>query len=598
MINNTAVAGEDYVAATGTLTIEPGESRSASSSISILDDSVDEDAENFIVEYVRITGILTYPRTPFYVKPILDNDPTPSLSISDATGPESIGTLDFVVSMDHPSGRRVTVNYATADVSATSGMDYGATTGVLTLAPGTTSRTIQVTVVNDGVAENDETFTVTLSGESNVLLGTSQATGTIEDLGYLPRFSTGDVTGLEDDGPLEFIVTLQSAVTHPTEVDIEARDGTAVAGTDYQLPVATLTLAAGETSRTVAVALVADSLPEETETFDIVLTNPKSSLVSSTAGSATGTILDDDVLLASEDASLVEGAGTMRFRVTRSFGGGNTGAATVEYRTADGNATSGVDYTAKGGTLSFAASDTVMTVEVEVLDDELDELDETFFLDFSGVDNAVLGASRVVGTIVDDNDTPAVVEISPASVAENGGAMFFAMTLDRPSGLRVTRQYETSSRQGEDAAQEREDYEYVGGEYTFEPGTTATRDPRAGKRRLHRRVRREVRPDAVPARRHIGEGSRDRAGNHHRRRRHAGAFRVRRAGTGERRPNAVHGHPERDQRPGRDRLVRDVGRHCTGRCRLRRGNRIADAAGRGTYGRAAGRTAGRRSGGG
>ena len=108
----------------------------------------------------------------------------PMLSISDVTSPEgNSGTKNFVftVSLAPASTKTVTVNYATANGTATAGMDYLATTGTLTFAPGQTTKTIAVTVMGDTVREANETFAVNLSGQTNANLSDATGAGTIQN---------------------------------------------------------------------------------------------------------------------------------------------------------------------------------------------------------------------------------------------------------------------------------------------------------------------------------------------------------------------------------------------------------------------------------
>jgi hypothetical protein len=74
----------------------------------------------------------------------------------------------------------VTVNYATANGTATAGSDYQAKSGSVTFAPGETTKTITIVVNGDKTAESNETFFVDLFGpSSNALFGVARGTGTI-----------------------------------------------------------------------------------------------------------------------------------------------------------------------------------------------------------------------------------------------------------------------------------------------------------------------------------------------------------------------------------------------------------------------------------
>ena len=114
----------------------------------------------------------------------------PGLSVADAHVEEAAGaTVDFAVTMSRASASTVTVDYATADGSATAGADYTATSGTLTFAPGETAKTVSVPVLDDAHDEGEETFTLTLTNPSggNAWLEDATATGTIENSDAMPQ---------------------------------------------------------------------------------------------------------------------------------------------------------------------------------------------------------------------------------------------------------------------------------------------------------------------------------------------------------------------------------------------------------------------------
>ena len=110
--------------------------------------------------------------------------PVPALSVSDTSVPEgNSGATNaaFQVTLSAASTSPVSVSYATADGSASAGSDYTATSGGLTLSPGSTSAAVLVPVLGDLTPEGLETFTLALSGPTGATLGNAQATGTIVD---------------------------------------------------------------------------------------------------------------------------------------------------------------------------------------------------------------------------------------------------------------------------------------------------------------------------------------------------------------------------------------------------------------------------------
>ena len=125
---------------------------------------------------------------------VADNDSKPELVVTGASVPESAGWIEFPVLLRGANADGVTVQWSTADLTATTGVDYEGTGGTLTLSPGETSGSVRIRVINDVLPEDDETFTLTLFGPANALLGTLSATGTITDddegvtVAWLSRF--------------------------------------------------------------------------------------------------------------------------------------------------------------------------------------------------------------------------------------------------------------------------------------------------------------------------------------------------------------------------------------------------------------------------
>ena len=105
------------------------------------------------------------------------------VSVADASATEGTdGTIDFEVTLNaRDDCETVTVDWATADGTATAGEDYTAANGTLTFGPGETSKTLSVVILDDTVEESGETFTLQLSNASGVTLADAEATGTISD---------------------------------------------------------------------------------------------------------------------------------------------------------------------------------------------------------------------------------------------------------------------------------------------------------------------------------------------------------------------------------------------------------------------------------
>ena len=107
-----------------------------------------------------------------------------------------------------------------------------------------------------------------------------------------PALSVADATANESEGSIAFAVTLDRAAPGTVTVAYETRDGSASAGHDYTGKTGTLSFAAGQTSKSVSVALLDDAVDDGGETFELVLSNPVGAVIAD--GAATGTIENSD----------------------------------------------------------------------------------------------------------------------------------------------------------------------------------------------------------------------------------------------------------------------------------------------------------------
>jgi hypothetical protein len=128
--------------------------------------------------------VLTLPAQSITLLVVPPGGTVSSLSIGDAAvteGNAGTTTASFNVTLSPASAQTVTVNYATADDTATGGVDYVPGSGTLTFAAGTTSQPVSVDVIGDLLLEGNETFFVNLSAPVNANIVDGQGLGTIVD---------------------------------------------------------------------------------------------------------------------------------------------------------------------------------------------------------------------------------------------------------------------------------------------------------------------------------------------------------------------------------------------------------------------------------
>jgi hypothetical protein len=404
--HRTAGAG-DYAAVSGTLTFAP-DMTIQQVVVPIANDTLNEAAETFSV--ILSGAINAAIADASGVGTIVDDDPAPALSIDDVTVTEgNTGTTNaaFTVTLSAVSGQPVTVNYATANGTALATSDYAAASGTLTFAPGMTTQQIAVAVIGNGVTEQTETFSVSLSGSVNAAIADDAGIGTILDNDTTPGLSIGDVSVNEGNaGTVNavFTVTLSVAASQPVTVNYATANGTATAPADYTARSGTLSIPAGATSATITVVVAGDTWDEADDTFSVNLSGPVNAAIVEANG--TGTIVDDDAVptLTVANVSATEGNGSTRrltFTLTLSKASGQS--VSVRYATANGTAVAGSDYSAESGTVVFAAGTVTRTVVIDILGDNIREPNETFFLNLSVPVNVTLGVTQATGTIVNND---------------------------------------------------------------------------------------------------------------------------------------------------------------------------------------------------
>jgi large repetitive protein len=391
----------------------------------------------------------------------------PVLYAGSATGVESQSgtkTLTFTVTLSAASAQTVSVDYVTADDSATvADNDYQATGGTLSFSPGITSRTITVTVVGDAVQEENERFFLKFFNAVNATLNNVQVSGNItNDDSVLGIAAPSPVSEGNSGTKIQtFTVTLTNGGSDTVTVQYTAQSYTArsdqggVAGADFVGTSGTLTFAPGVTTRTIDVTINGDTYYEGDEQLYVTLTNPTKATISSGQSSAFGVISNDDTAptLSIADATCTEsdsGTSYCDFKVTQSaISGVDT---TFRIVTADGTAGS-ADYTAascslfncnSSGTIDSGALNT--NVQVRINGDTIDELDETFTVSLSMVANATVADGSAVATITDDDPTPSL-SINDVTVNEGSSGnttLTFTVSMSNASSRSVTASYATS----------------------------------------------------------------------------------------------------------------------------------------------------------
>lgn len=428
--NGTASSGSDYTEESGSLIYQEGET-AKSIVIPILDDSDFEGDETFTVTLSNPTGGATIGTGQTTVT-IVDNDvllpgvialSTASLSVN-----EEAGSVALTVQRTGGSDGEVTVDYTTVPGTAIAGTDYTTTAGTLTFADGETSKTVNVTILNDTEIDPGESFTFVISNaQGGATLGTTTSTTVNivddEQPGTL-AFSQATASVNEDDGTLTITVVRTGGSDGTVTVNYATSNGSATAGDDYTANSGTLTFADGETSKDIELQIIDDISIESNETLTVTLSSPSGGASIGTPAVMTVTIIEDDVpgtlAFSAGTASISEDGGSVTLVVSRTSG--NDGIVTIDYSTADGTAIAGQDYTSKSGTLTFGNGVTTQEVTIDILDNVVINEDKTFTVNLSNVGGgATAGTPASVTVTILENDVELLFDPSSITVNENAG---------------------------------------------------------------------------------------------------------------------------------------------------------------------------------
>jgi CSLREA domain-containing protein len=291
----TAAAPADFAANSGTLTFAPGET-SKTIIVAVAGDGLDEANETFNVNLTAPVNATI--ADGIGVGTITDDDAAPTLSINDVTVTEGNTTTvnaSFTVTLSAVSGQAVTVNFATANGTAVQPGDYVSNSGLLTFAPGETTKTVNVVVAGDLLDELDETFNVNLTSAVNATLNDGVGLGTITDNDATPTItlSSDKTTIAEPSDTVTFTATLSAASGRSVIFDL-GFSGTATLDADYTRTGtgSRIVIAPGQLTASLAVTAARDTLDEQDETIIVDITTVTNA-IEATPQQATVTLNDD-----------------------------------------------------------------------------------------------------------------------------------------------------------------------------------------------------------------------------------------------------------------------------------------------------------------
>ena len=271
-----------------------------------------------------------------------------TLFAADESVAESEPHARVTLALSCGAGAPVAVAYQTADLEAKAGEDYDAKNGTASFAAGELSTTVDVTLGQDVLDEEDERFQLALTSNDVVVLTNPATVTVLDDDGAVTLHAEPAAVSEGDTGTVDavFALTLSSPSGREVSVSYGTAPESAAAGSDFVVTSGTVTFAPGITEREVRVAIKGDLVDELAETFRLTLSSPQN--VTLADDSATGTIVDDDTAsLAAIDTEVVEGdVGIVTAQVPVRLSVPSDRAVQVAYTTVAGTAASPADFSA------------------------------------------------------------------------------------------------------------------------------------------------------------------------------------------------------------------------------------------------------------
>jgi len=501
-VGGTAANGTDYTSLTGTVTIE-ADSTGAFIPLEVLDDNLIEGDETVTIKLLTVTSTLpfTIDHTKDSAAITIDDDDVANMDIiagtSVKTGAEPATNGQFTVSI--ASGKitsvPITVTYTTAG-TATSGTDYTALPGTVTIAANSSSATVDVPVKDDNLVEGDETVIMTLTnataGLPFIIGAHSKDTVIIDDdddvnMGIIIEASIPDAEEPATNG--EFTVKLASGKTPLVPITVTYTvSGTAVSGTDFTPLSGTVTIPANSTSITFPVKVMNDTIAETAETVIVTLNTITSTMpfVKGAADKDTVIIYDDDteqVIISASDPDAAEPSDGGQFTIRIASGKPVTADVVLDL-TITGTATNGTDYASIPLTITIPNGSSNVTIPVTVIDDNRIEGKETVIITLTKLTSAVkydIGKLKTdTVTIADEDAANLAIEMvaTKADAAEPGdgptdkGEFTVRLVSGKLADKPITVQYEVGG-----SAQNAIDYDSIPAQVVIPAGSNGIKIP-------------------------------------------------------------------------------------------------------------------------
>lgn len=318
--------------------------------------------------------------------------------------------------------------------------------------------------------ESNSPFLVTNDNnfETDVFASGPQATGLLVSDVTVTEGDTGTTNAV-------FTITLSGP---PAAGNVTATattfNGTALSTNDYQFTSVPLTFTPGETSKTVTVPVIGDTVFEQNETFTLELRNVSGANVVNGVGTCTIIENEGQPTVSVNDIMVTEGdSGTTNATFTVSLSNTSNNSISFGFGLTNGTALEEEDFLGVGGGALIPAGATSTTITVPIIGDTISEGNETFFINIADASNATISDNQGVATIADDESPtkPPTVQfaITRPTVSEGGQSITVEVTRSGNLSAAATVDYATA----DSSASERRDYTAAIGKLKFAAGESS-----------------------------------------------------------------------------------------------------------------------------
>jgi hypothetical protein len=441
-VSGTAVNGDDFSVTPSPINLPPGDTI-AKIVVSLNDDNIDEPAETVVLTMGMPANAIK--GTPsIHTITVQDNDDPPKVSFvkSAQSQTEDLDAL-AVLQLSNPSVWDLTVDYGVAG-TALDGVDYTVTASPIVIPAMTTNFPIVVDIIDDLIDEDDETVDISILNVVNGSIGSpGDHTLTILDNDDPPEvfFTWPDQSVKEDTGDIGVEVQLSIESSKDVTVDFTL-GGTAHHGNDYLINPSSIVIPAGDLTFSIPIKIDHEGPPDtEAETIVLTLVNPDNATLGSPKVH-TITIEGPPPIpnVSFETASQSSADAVAGKLVVWVVLDGPYPADVVVPYSLSGTAKIDIDYTIDASPLTISAGGGQSKIEITLIDDGLDEDDETIVISMGTVTNANKVSPSVHTITITDNDPEPQLFLTSSgqTVAEDVGTVTITAQLSAISGRDVT----------------------------------------------------------------------------------------------------------------------------------------------------------------